>query len=79
MTSEEQLIKSRNLIRWLIRKMDKELDIRFRDGSYFFEEFTSRCEEIGVIKKDRGRCVVTSKEQENWHKGKPRHRGRHFA
>lgn len=78
MTDEEKLKKSRNLIRYLLRKMSNELDIKYREpNSRFFSDLMNRCVEVGVIRENGGVFRLTDKEHtENDRKG-ARHRGYH--
>ena len=76
MTTEDTLKKTRNLVRYIFRKMDKEFDIRFRENNKFFFDLMEQCEEVGLIKEDNGRYILTEKEQLEGQRKGPRHFGK---
>ena len=79
MTNEEKLIRTRNLVRHILKMLGSEIDVKSRNNHKFFFDLMGRCAEVGVVEEDRGLFRMTDKEKETGHREGARHRGRHFA
>ena len=76
MTDSEKLVKARNFIRYIFKKLDDELDIRYRENPKFFFDMMDRSIDIGVVEEDCGRFILTDKEPEEGHQKRARHLGK---
>lgn len=77
MPDDEKIKQTRNVIRWIYKKMSNEFDIRCRDRTSFFFVLVDKCKDIDVIRYDGCRYILTNKEQVNGIVKHPRHSGKY--
>ena len=60
MDNSEKLKQARNLIRYIFKKFNNELDVKFRENPHLFFDLMKRCIDVGVIEDDhQGRYMLT--------------------